>query len=73
MKNEKQQKNKRIAGIASLFLLLPTPVFAYLDPGSGSVLLYLLIGVFATLIFSIKNLFFRIIVFSFSVFFRGQN
>jgi hypothetical protein len=46
--------------VASLILLLPSSAQAYLDPGSGSMLLYFLIGVFATLIYSIKNLFFRI-------------
>jgi hypothetical protein len=42
------------------FLLFSTPVFAYLDPGSGSMLMYFLIGIFATLIYSIKSLFFNI-------------
>ena len=40
--------------------LLPVPVQAYLDPGSGSMLIYFLIGVFATLIYSTKSLFFRV-------------
>ena len=51
---------KRIITITGVILLLPTPVFAYLDPGSGSMLLYFIIGVFATLIYSIKNLFFKV-------------
>ncbi|MCV6608592.1 MAG: CDP-glycerol glycerophosphotransferase family protein [Campylobacterales bacterium] len=45
-------------------LLLPlffiTPVFAYLDPGTGSMLVYFLMGVFATLLYSIKGLFYKV-------------
>jgi hypothetical protein len=44
--------------IFSIFLL-PTPAFSYLDPGSGSMLLYFIIGVFASLIYSIKSIFFK--------------
>ena len=46
--------------VASLILLLPSSAQAYLDPGSGSMLLYFLIGVFATLIYSIKNTLFAV-------------
>ena len=53
-------KKREIAAIAGLILLLSTSALAYLDPGSGSMLLYFIIGVFATLIYSIKNIYFRI-------------
>jgi hypothetical protein len=51
-------KNKIL--LFSLFLFCPVSAFAYLDPGSGSMLLYFVIGVFASLIYSIKNAFFQI-------------
>ena len=47
----------------SLFFLLlffSTPAIAYLDPGSGSILIYFIIGIFASLIYSIKNLVFNL-------------
>ena len=40
-----------------LLLTLPTISFAYLDPGSGSMLFYFIIGIFASLIYSIKNIY----------------
>ncbi len=53
--------NTRCSGLTvTVILLFPTPVLAYLDPGSGSILLYFLIGIFATLIYSIKNLYFKV-------------
>lgn len=40
---------------AALFLLLPSPALAYLDPGTGSMLLSALMGLAATLFFMLKN------------------
>lgn len=48
-----------------LFILLTsamTSTYAYLDPGSGSMLLYALLGVLATLLYSLKNLYYKIIL-----------
>lgn len=42
------------------FLLAPGAVFAYLDPGSGAVLVNLLIAGAATLLYSIKGVFLRL-------------
>jgi len=37
-----------------------TPVFAYLDPGTGSMLLYFILGVIATFIYFIKGIFYKV-------------
>ncbi len=50
----------------SFFILLclsPSIAFAYLDPGSGSLLLSSIVALFASALFFIKNLFYRIISF----------
>jgi len=41
--------------------ILPLPLFAYLDPGSGSMLFSAVVGIVATLFFVIKGVFFKII------------
>jgi len=46
--------------ITTIFIVFSTPALAYLDPGSGSMLLYFLVGVFSALVYSIKNLFFEV-------------
>lgn len=43
-----------------LFSLLGTPVFAYLDPGTGSMLLYAIAGMAATVFFLFKNLWYTL-------------
>ncbi len=59
--------NKPIFIVLGL-LLFPSLAFAYLDPGTSSMLLYFIIGVFATLIYSIKNLFFKARVYIYRLF-----
>ena len=52
--------------ILSFFILLclsPSIAFAYLDPGSGSLLLSSIVALFASALFFIKNLFYKIISF----------
>lgn len=45
-----------------IFLLFaPVYAWAYLDPGTGSLLLYAIIGVAASIIFALRNLWYRII------------
>lgn len=45
-----------------LFLLLaPVPTFAYLDPGTGSLLLYAIVGVATSVAFALRNLWYRIL------------
>ena len=43
-----------------LCALLYVPAFAYLDPGSGSLLLSSVVAVFASVIFFLKNLFYKL-------------
>jgi len=52
---------KQITYFALVFLLLPVCAYAYLDPGSGAVLINLLIAGVAALIFSLKGIFLRLI------------
>ena len=42
-------------------ILFPLPLFAYLDPGSGSMLFSAVVGIVATLFFVIKGVFFKIL------------
>ncbi|MDO4179047.1 MAG: CDP-glycerol glycerophosphotransferase family protein [Phascolarctobacterium sp.] len=41
--------------------MLPMPAYAYLDPGSGNALVYVLISFFGAFIFSLKSLFYAIV------------
>lgn len=47
-----------------LKLLIPfifiSPVFAYLDPGTGSMLLYFIMGVIATFVYFLKGIFYKV-------------
>ena len=43
------------------FLIAPTAAFAYLDPGSGAVLINLLIAGIGALLFSLRGVFLRLI------------
>ena len=47
--------------ILFLFLILWTPTFAYLDPGSGLLLLSSIVAIFASAMLFIKNIFYKII------------
>lgn len=49
--------------ILTFLLLSPTLAFAYLDPGSGSLLLSSIIALFASSIFFIKSLFYKTLSF----------
>lgn len=45
--------------ILALFLALPNTAFAYLDPASGSLLLSSIVAIFASIIFILKNIFYK--------------
>ena len=47
--------------ILFILLLMPVALFGYLDPGSGAVLINLLITAAAALLYSLKGLFFRLL------------
>jgi len=46
--------------IIILLLLIISPSFAYLDPGTGSMLLYFIMGVIATFIYFIKGVYYKV-------------
>lgn len=43
-----------------LFLLLASPSYAYLDPGTGSLLLYAIVGIAVTALFAIRSLWYAL-------------
>jgi hypothetical protein len=44
----------------ALVLLAPAPAYAYLDPGTGNVLIYLAVSIVGALAFSFKNVFWKL-------------
>ena len=44
-----------------LFVLVPKLAYAYLDPGTGSMLLYSIVGIGVALLFTVKGLFFNLL------------
>ena len=55
----KLEKTKIILRLFLLFIIiLPTPVYAYLDPGTGSMLVSAIIGIIASLFFSLKRIYY---------------
>lgn len=44
-------------------LLLSNPAFAYLDPGTGSMIMYFIIAIFSTCLYFIRELFYKIKLF----------
>ena len=57
---EKLEKNKIAPKLLLLFVVLPTPAYAYLDPGTGSMLVSLFIGIAASLYFTLKNVYYSL-------------
>ena len=43
------------------FLLTPSPLFAYIDPGTGSMLLYAIVGAGVALLYTLKGFFFNLL------------
>ncbi|TLD96019.1 hypothetical protein LS71_007170 [Helicobacter jaachi] len=56
---------KRWCFLVFLLCMAPNAAFAYLDPGSGSLLLSSAVALFASAVFFVKNLFYKITSFSF--------
>ena len=44
-----------------LWFFLPTPAHAYLDPGTGNALVYVVVSFFGALLFSLKGLFYKLL------------
>ncbi|MDB2697276.1 CDP-glycerol glycerophosphotransferase family protein [Alphaproteobacteria bacterium] len=65
-------RNFKICSIVVFLCSFSTPAMAYLDPGSGSIILYFLAGVFATFIYAIKSLFFDLSIIFYSFFTKDK-
>lgn len=52
---------KQTLTLATLFLLLPEVCYAYLDPGSGNALLYLIVSIGGALLYFCKDLYWKLI------------
>jgi hypothetical protein len=51
----------KIVSLFILFLLAPNFAYAYLDPGTGSMLLYTIVGIGVALLFTLKGFFFNLL------------
>jgi hypothetical protein len=49
-----------LPAVIALILLAPVPAYAYLDPGTGNVLIYLAVSLTGALAFSFKNVFWKL-------------
>ena len=54
---------KKLLCVGLVFALAPSLAFAYLDPGSGSLLLSSIVALCASAVFFVKNLFYKIVSF----------
>lgn len=62
----------RRAAVAAALALLALPAYAYIDPGTGSALLYVVSGVAVSIYFSARGLYYRVLDLLFRVRFRDQ-
>ena len=46
--------------ICSIILLVPSTAYAYLDPGTGNILVYIVVSLIGALVFSLKGIFYKI-------------
>ena len=51
----------RVALLLPAFLLVPSPAYAYLDPGTGSMILSALIGLAAAVALAVKMFWYRLL------------
>ena len=51
----------RVAFVLAAFLLIASPAHAYLDPGTGSMLISAVIGLFAALALALKMFWYRLV------------
>jgi hypothetical protein len=52
--------NRGLCTAFFVFLLLPNTSHAYIDPGSGSVIMTVLLGLFATITYTLKKYFYKV-------------
>lgn len=57
----------KLLPVIFIVCITPNATFAYLDPGSGSLLLSSVVALFASAVFFIKNLFYKIIALPFGI------
>lgn len=69
--NSKLRFLAALCGYSTLFFLWPSAAHAYLDPGTGSMLVSALIGIAATAVFFVKNLYFKLSTLRFRLTGRG--
>jgi len=51
---------RRSLVLAAALLLLPTSVFAYLDPSTGSMVVSAIVGIFASIALAVKTYWYKI-------------
>jgi hypothetical protein len=56
----------------ALVFLYSIPAYAYIDPGTGSALIYIVTGILVSAYFAVRGLYFKIIEFVFRVRFKNQ-
>ena len=44
----------------SILIIIPSPLFAYLDPGTGSIILQTILGILAASLFVVKTYWYRL-------------
>ena len=54
------KKNGKTARLFIVFLLVPVPALAYLDPTTGSMIISAIVGLFASLVLAIKTYWYRL-------------
>ena len=62
----------RVARLCALSLLLAPPATAYIDPGTGSALVYVVTGVIVSAYFALRGLWYKLVELAFRVRFRAQ-
>jgi hypothetical protein len=62
----------RVALLAALSLALARPAQAYIDPGTGSALVYVVTGVIVSAYFALRGLWYKLVELAFRVRFRAQ-
>lgn len=62
----------RFALLSALSLVLARPALAYIDPGTGSALVYVVTGVIVSAYFALRGLWYKLVELTFRVRFRAQ-
>jgi len=60
LKYQVSEKMNRLIIVLTAFLLYPTEAHAYIDPGSGSAIISMIIGVFVAIGLTVKSFWYKI-------------